>query len=310
MQDFEVKQSIIRTLAYFDLCKYPLTYPELYRYLWRSPDTTLAEIIHTTRQLDQVVEQDGFVMFKDRTNLPRIRQQRYIESELKWNKRRWFIKLLSYLPGVEGIFLVNTLAYHNVQADSDIDLLIVSRPQAIWAVRFYTTLAAKLFNLRPKPDHTRDAVCLSFYVTPSGLKQLASVRQNDDDALEAYWLVQALPIYDPKNYRQQLVECKWLHTVLPKNQPVQPHHNRTIRHTWLHNVSHAIGRLFLWNTLGKRIQLWVMPKKLKELSGPLPQAIVILDDNLLKFHTRDPRAELLKEWADRYSRYGARNSVA
>ncbi|EKD41697.1 MAG: hypothetical protein ACD_73C00573G0001, partial [uncultured bacterium] len=169
MQSPEINRAVIETLAYFDLFDFPLTYPELYRYLWRSPRTTLPEVIHITQQLDQVIERDGFIMFKDRPNLSGIRQHRYVESELKWNKRRWFIRLLSYLPGVEAIFIVNTFAYHNVRTDSDIDLLIITQPRAIWATRFYTTLLAKLASLRPKQNKTKDALCLSFYVTPAGI---------------------------------------------------------------------------------------------------------------------------------------------
>lgn len=253
-----------------------------------------------TKQLDQVIEQDGFVMFKDRSNLARLRHQRYVESEWKWNKRRWFIKLLSYLPGVEAILIVNTFAYHNVGPNSDIDLLIIARPKSIWAVRFFTTLLAKLLNVRPKPNKTKDAVCLSFYVTPNGLLKLPSIRLNDNDQLEAYWLAQAMPVYDPNGYAKQMANSEWLMAVLPNNQPMLQHPNRTVRHTWVHTISHAVGYVLLWNTVLKKIQLWIMPKRLKELSGPLETSLVVLTDDVLKFHTRDPR---------RYSRYGARNSM-
>lgn len=303
MQGIEINRAIIETLAYFDVFEYPLTYPELYRYLWRSPKTTLSEIIQTTRQMDQVIERDGFVMFKDRTSLPRIRQHRYAESELKWNKRRWFIRLLSYLPGVEAIFIVNTFAYHNVQTDSDIDLLIVTKPRAIWATRFYTTLTAKVLSVRPKPTQIKDAVCLSFYVTPTGLTHLKDLRRDNDDALEAYWLAQAMPVYDPSGYAKQIAKSEWLMSVLPNNQPVQQHINRSIKHTWLHNVTHTLGKLLLWNKLLKSLQLWIMPKRLKELSGPLETGVVVLTDDLLKFHTRDPRLALAQQWQSTIQRY-------
>lgn len=299
----ELEHSIISTVAYFDLFDYPLTYPELYRYLWYSPQTTLAEVIQTTKQLDQLVKVSGFVMFKNRSQLAATRKQRYIESELKFNKRRWYLWLLTLLPGVEAIFLVNTFAYHNVRAESDIDLLIVSRPRAIWATRFYTTLVAKLLRVRPRPNKNRDALCLSFYTTPQGLPTLTNLRRHDHDAMEAYWLAQAMPVYDPLHYAQQIVNSKWLHTVLPNNQPVIKHMNRSIRPTWLHSLSHALGKVLLWNSVLKTIQLWIMPKQLKQLSGPLATGIVVLNDDLLKFHTHDPRPELQLEWERRILAY-------
>ena len=298
-----LEHSILETIAYFDLFDYPLTYPELYRYLWRSPQTTLAEVIQTTKQLEQVIEQDGFVMFKNRPTLATIRKQRYIESELKFNKRRWYIWLLTLLPGVEAIFLVNTFSYHNVRAESDIDLLIISQPRAIWATRFYTTVVAKLLRVRPRPNKSQDALCLSFYATPQGLPKLTDLQRHPNDAMEAYWIAQAMPVYDPLHYAQQIVNSKWLHTVLPNNQPVVEHMNRSIQHTWLHRCCHTLGNLLLWNRFLKTIQLWIMPKQLKQLSGPLKTSIVVLNDELLKFHTRDPRTELLEKWTASIQRY-------
>lgn len=298
-----LERSIIETTAYFDLFDYPLTYPELYRYLWRSPHTTLAEVIQTTKQLEQVIEQDGFVMFKNRLTLTTIRKQRYIESELKFNKRRWYIWLLTLLPGVEAIFLVNTFSYHNVRAESDIDLLIVSRPRAIWATRFYTTVVAKLLRVRPRPHKSQDALCLSFYATPQGLPKLTDLQRNPNDAMEAYWIAQAMPVYDPLHYAERIANSAWLNTVLPNNQPITQHTNRCVEQTWLHTILHTMGRLLLWNALLRQLQLWIMPKQLKQLSGPLATSIVVLDDELLKFHTRDPRTELLEKWTASIQQY-------
>lgn len=303
MQSTEISRAVIETVAYFDVFDYPLTYPELYHYLWRSPNTTLEETIQTAKQLTQLVEQGGFVMFHDRTHLPAIRQQHYVESELKWNKRRWFIRLLSYLPGVEAIFIVNTFSYHNVRPDSDIDLLIIARSNAIWATRFYTTLLAKFANMRPKPHKTKDAVCLSFYATPTGLPKLATLRRDDNDALEAYWLAQAMPVYDPYGCAQPMANGKWLKTVLPNNQPVVQHRNRSIQQTWLHIICHTLGRVVLWNRLLKKLQLWVMPKPLKQLSGPLETGVVVFNDDILKFHTHDPRPALSDKWRQVIFRY-------
>lgn len=298
-----LERSIVQTVAYFDLFDFPLTAAELYRYLWRSPQTTLTAVMDTVAQLPMLTTAGGFIMFQGRETLADTRQQRYMESELKWNKRRWFIRWLTYLPGVQAIFLVNTLAYHNVQTNSDIDLLIVARPKKIWAVRFYTTLLAKLLGVRPKPGRTKDAICLSFYATPTGLTQLAQLRKEEDDALEAYWLAQAVPIYDPQLLIKQLTETSWIKTVLPNTTVPAPHFNRQIRHTQFHSLLQGIARIWLWNHPLKQLQLWLMPARLKQLSGPLETGVVVLTDEVMKFHTYDPRPTLLKRWQQHYNRY-------
>lgn len=292
-----LERSIVQTVAYFDLFDFPLTYPELYRYLWQPPHTTtLSAVMVAARQLPQLIEHSGFVMFKGRETLAETRQQRYVTSELKFNKRRRLLWLFSLLPGVQAIYLVNTMAYQNVRVTSDLDLLMIAQPKKIWAVRFYTTLLAKLLGVRPRPGHTKDALCLSFFATPNGITQLPELRRNDEDALEGYWLAQALPIYDPNHTAEQMVDSQWLKTVLPHTLPANIHFNRSIQHTWLHIVGHTLGQLILWNGILKQLQLWVMPKQLKQLAGPLESGIVVLTDDVMKFHTRDPRPELQARW--------------
>lgn len=298
-----LERSIVQTVAYFDLFDFPLTYPELYRYLWQAPQTNLSEVIQVATTLPQLTTAGGLIMLAGREQLARTRAAHYVESEMKFNKRRRLLKLFSLLPGVQAIFLVNTMAYHNVRANSDIDLLIVAPPHKIWAVRFYTTMLAKLLRVRPQPNQTKDsALCLSFYATPAGLTKLPQLRISDEDAMEAYWLAQAFPIYDPTHTANQFVNSTWLKTVLPNTTIQSQHSNWLIRETWMHKVCHAIGRLLLWNRLLKQFQLWIMPQQLKQLSGPLETSVVVLTDDVMKFHTHDPRPELMERWRAGYSR--------
>lgn len=296
-----LEQSILQTVAYFDLFDFPLTYAELYHYLWEAPAVTLSELIKTVGTIPQLQVDGGLVMFTGR-HLAATRAQHYVESESKFNKRRWLLKLLSFMPGVEAIYIVNTMAYHNVRADSDIDLLMVAPEGKIWAVRFYTTLLAKMLGVRPQPNHTQDALCLSFYVTPKGIRQLPQIRSTDQDAMEAYWLAQAFPIYDPQHIAQLFINSDWLKRVLPNTTKQMPHNNWLIQHTWLHRLLRPMGRLLLWNDLLKRLQLWIMPQQLKQLSGPLENSVVVLTDTVMKFHMHDPRPELMQQWQKNYSR--------
>ncbi len=297
-----LERSIVQTVAYFDLFDFPLTYPELFRYLWQAPATTLSEVIRQSATMPQLAIHNGFVMLAGRTDLVRTRAEHYVESEIKFNKRRRLLSFFALLPGVQAIYVVNTMAYHNVHADSDIDLLIVAQPKKIWAVRFYTTVLAKFLRVRPRPGHTKDALCLSFYATTDGLAKLPQLRHSDADAMEAYWLAQAFPIYDPEHTAVQFVNSAWIKTVLPNSAIQTPHSNWLIQHTWFHTLCHRIGSIFLWDSLLKQLQLWIMPRQLKQLSGPLESGVVVLTDDVMKFHTHDPRPELMERWKASYSR--------
>lgn len=283
-------RSILETVTYFDLFDYPLTLSELYRYLWRPPaGTTLLDVEHAITALPQLTQANGLVYVHGREMLGEIREQRYLESERKFRKRRRYLWLLSGLPGVEAIWIVNTMAYHNVRADSDIDLLIVARPEKIWSARFFTTAVAKLLGIRPTTQYTKDTLCLSFYLT-SATMNLSALAANTHERYEAYWLAQIMPVYDPQSLLERCWKINaWARLNVPNAQPMALHYNRSIRHSWWQTCGHALGRLLLWESVWRAIQRWLLPQRLRALQGSPADGIVVLSDHLLKFHTIDPR---------------------
>lgn len=285
-----LQRSILETVVYFDLFDYPLTLVELYRYLWRPPaSVSITDVEEAVAGLPQLRNYEGVIVLRDRETLGEVREERYLESENKFRKRRCYLWLLSCLPGVEAIWIVNSMAYHNVRPESDIDLLIVARPGKIWSTRFFTTAVAKLLRLRPTPTQRKDALCLSFYLTSATLN-LSVLASPEHERYESYWLAQIMPVYDPKNL---LARCwdenEWARRNLPYSNPMSLHYNRSIPHGWCQCLSHAFGRLLLTEPLWRKLQLWILPSRLRKLSGPPEEAVVILRDSILKFHTIDPR---------------------
>lgn len=295
-----LERSLLETISYFDLFDYPLTIPELWRYAWQCPaGITLGEVHSAVQTMPELEVHAGMVCLAGRAEIIQTRDERYLESERKFRKRRWFLWLLSTLPGVQAICIVNTLAYHNVRTDSDIDLLIIAQPHKIWSTRFFSTALAKLFGLRPDVHSAKDAVCLSFYITSDAL-DLTKLNLSDHDVHQAYWLTQIRPVYDPNNFVQKIWEANpWVKSLLPNAQAVELHSNRMITETFFQKLCHVVGKLLLWEWFWKKIQLMVLPKQLKDLSGPAETAVVVLSDSLLKFHTHDPRPELEKKWQTR-----------
>ncbi len=297
-----LERSILETVVYFDLLDYPLTMTELFAYLWQPPTgTILVEVEQAVARLPQIKQTGGVVVLVGREKLADQREQRYLESEHKFRKCRRYLWLLSGLPGVEAIWIVNTMAYHNVESDSDIDLLIVARPGKIWSTRFFTTVVAKILRLRPTTQQTKDKLCLSFYVTTAALN--LAVLAKDYQRFQAYWLAQIMPVYDPVGLLKQCWhENTWASRLLPLAQPLSLHYNRSITPGWWQKIGHALGRCLLWEKFWRRVQLWILPEKLHDLAGPPETAVVVLSDRLLKFHTTDPRPALQKRFEETLSR--------
>lgn len=298
-----LQRSILATVAYFDLFDYPLTQAELWHNLWQPPvGVTFADVQITTSTLQQLRHQEGVITFIDRAYLTQVRAERYLESDRKYKKRLPYIRLLTYLPWVQAIFIVNSLAYYNASEQSDIDLLIVAQTGKIWTTRFFTTAFAKILGLRPRPDHTKDTLCLSFYLTADATN-LQTLNTNIADAHQAYWLSHIYPVYDPSNIIARLIQTNlWLKQLLPFQLTPVSHPKRMIKQTWLHHVAQSLLGVCASETVLKKIQLAVMPKKLKTLNQN-PEQLVIMSPELLKFHTRDPRPELEQKWLERIKKY-------
>lgn len=299
-----LQTSIINTLAYFDIFSYPLTITELYRYLWKPPKTVSLDELQTTVQEMATVEiHNGLLCLRDRSEIILKRAIAYEESERKYKKRLPFIKLLTYLPYVEAIFVVNSLAFQNVHTDSDIDLLIISKPGKIWSTRFFTTIVAKLLRVRPRPNFTKDTLCLSFYIDGNSLN-LQTLMSDPQDIHEVYWLNALFPVYDPYNFAQKIQTANsWMKDYLPNSTAIFPHPLRTISHSWLNTCSQAIIGLLSIERFWKAIQLTILPGELKRLSGPIENSVVVLSDSLLKFHTHNPKPLWRKRWKETVELY-------
>lgn len=303
-----LERSIVETVVYFDLFDYPLTPTELQRYLWQAPKASLGEVTQAAIALPQIEFSDGVFYLRGRNAITQTRAERYLESERKFLLRRRYIWLLSFLPGVRAIWIVNTLAYHNVRRSSDIDLLIVTAPGKIWSTRFFTTSLAKLLGLRPSEHHTQDTLCLSFYLTADQMDLSALTQHGQHERYEAYWLAETMPVYDPKHLLERCFAANpWLKRSLPNAAPMSLHYNRSVPQTWLQTTLHWCDTLVLWEPIWRWLQLRLLPEKLKNLSGPIDSAAVVLSPTLLKFHTRDPRPDIQKRWQDKIQQLTSAN---
>jgi hypothetical protein len=50
-----------------------------------------------------------------------------------------YIEKLSWIPGLRMIAVVNSLSMYATHEDSDIDLFVITSPNALWLVRFLMT---------------------------------------------------------------------------------------------------------------------------------------------------------------------------
>lgn len=306
-----LETSILKTLAYFDIFKYPLTLQEIQLHLINaskeplpSRPPALSQLESTLNNLPAVSHDRGFYFLQQsestQARAPELiteRLKRYDIAETKWQILIPKIRTLATLPWVRAIFVVNTLAWSYARAESDIDLLIITSPHHIWTARQWATGYAALKHDRPTPQHETNTLCLSFYLSGDNLN-LAPIKIRQDDVYVTFWLAQLHPVYDPENYLKRLWDVNpWLAQQLPYAKPVQPDHRRKIELNSVRRISKKILELAQpksFESIYKKWQMRIMPKHLKQQANRSPG--VVISDSMLKFHDKDKREYLYQAW--------------
>ena len=291
----DLQKSIYQTLAYFDIFEYPLTLLEIHKWLWKYKVDDLAEIKQAVQTDERIEHQNGFYYLKGNALHVATRLERYRLAEQKIKSVRKYITFLSLTPWVKGIFLCNTMAYQNSRKQSDIDLLVITKPGTVWTTRFLMTSFTKLLKIRPSVKKTEDTICLSFFLTLDNLNIEKLKIHPQRDIYLTYWVDQVLPIYQTKDvYNQFRRANNWIKKYLLNcygyklafaPRIVKTKKRRLIK-AWLENIP---GESYF-----KKVQLKVMPPKLKQLANK--DSRVVLNEKMLKFHDTDNREKYQKLW--------------
>jgi hypothetical protein len=194
-----IKESILKTLAWFELFEHPLTSEELFKFLWMSPNLSYQNFLEELKKIvsEKVVEEkDGFYFLPSKNELigKRLEKKKWIDKKNKILKRA--VKKMRYVPFLKAVFVCNNLSFKTASENSDIDVFIVAREGRIWIVRFFTTIFLNIFFLRRHGNKIKDRICLSFYCSDKYLNLRDIQISNRPDIYLIYWLSQLTLIYD------------------------------------------------------------------------------------------------------------------
>ncbi len=329
--DKNLAQSIIKTLAYFDIFDQPLTKEELFRFLWKPPAIDylgFLEELETIELIDgdvkrdvkemerkkslveQVEQLDGFYFLKGRQEIVETRRQKTVYNDYKIDKAIRAVKKISFVPFLQGIFVCNSVGSENAWPDSDIDFFIITAPKRIWLVRFFTNFILRLISWRSYGQKVKDKICLSFFIDSNHLN-LYPCRSADEDGHFAYWLNQMIPIYNQGGlYKNFLKQNSWTKSLLP-------HIDLGILDGGAIVVNGRLGLIWkkVWEKMwqgwygdlfedqAKKFQLAKMKLSLINKAKDDDNDVVI-SDTVLKFHENDRRREYNVKWEERMNNHG------
>jgi hypothetical protein len=292
--------SIKKTLSYFAVSDYPLTKEELFGYLWQPPIINYEDFL--TNGLVGTEEKNGYYFLDSESDVVEKRRERLLVCEQKLKIAIKAARKIRSIPFIRAVFVCNTIGAGTASQKSDIDFFIITAPKRIWLVRFFANLILKFWGLRVSAKHTKDKVCLSFFVDENSLN-LDNLRVVNDDVYLIYWIHQLIPVFDPDNICERFLKAnnwttKFLPNALRLSSPyieavLDSKKSRVWKKIWQKMWDGAYGDLL--ESQAKGIQMSILKKSLKKIPST-DDKNVILSDQILKFHENDARAEIYKKW--------------
>lgn len=211
------------------------------------------------------------------------------DTPWKWDriyleKTQKYIPYISWIPGIMMVGVWNSLSMNAGSKDSDIDLYIVTKNNAMWSVRILVTLIFQILWVRKTPSQHAGRFCLSFFST---LKWMDFSRfALTHDPYLFFWVLYFQPIYNSHQTYEKFLEVNnsWcnLEDFTQISPPLAP------------LVSPSLTRRGLGGDLNSLLKNIFLPKTKKSFQKLWKPFWVIIDDNILKFHDHDIRKKIAK----------------
>jgi hypothetical protein len=290
-----LKEAIVKTVAYFDMFDYPLTGFEIWQFL--EVKCELFEVIGLLEGgLSALESRKGFYFLGGRSSIVAKRLSRYRTTDRKFNRAVFLARIYKYIPWIKMIAVGNLMGSHNLKAETDIDLFIVTEAKRIWLSRFFCVSLINLFGWRPKPGSTKDKICLSFFTSETAL-DLNKFRLSQDDWYFNYWLANLTPIYQKDGIYEKLIQANgWLEKTLPNWEKRLAGSARRDAGRGPEQFYHEVVDLFFGGLEQwfKGLQFKLMPKNLQIMMNK--DTRVVINDKILKLHTNDRREEYREQF--------------
>ena len=180
-------------------------------------------------------------------------------------------KKLACLPGVEAIFLSGSIAQGRNNAQSDIDLFIISRPGMIWTARFFVYITLFLAGNMRRTGKEAGKYCPNHFITSDHLEI------QEQDAYSAHLFSHNIPLQDKNNIFVQFksLNQEWIESFGESFQ------HKTTNPGIITTKSKISFFLQIQEYILKRIQIW---KAKRHPNYKTPGACIIFRDQELRFH--------------------------
>jgi hypothetical protein len=289
----EVRAAVIATLAFFSLYDLPLHVESVHQLLYKCRATLpeVSEALKNLVYLRQVVQKGNLYALSDWDESARTTSK--IEIEKRWRKVDRYFGILSIVPFISHVSIINSLAFDNAHMESDIDFFVVTRPHRLYFVRSIIIVIFRLLGVYKTRTKIHQQFCFGFYVTTKQ-QELGNVLLDQEDPLFAFWFASFAPLLNQTGYEQLVSANRWVYDYFPNFD----FHRREV---YIKKRSQVLAAIKYFLEIVLFIPAAILEPLLRSIhirhtfnlpENHWPTATTIANDHMLKLHALDPRKEI------------------
>jgi hypothetical protein len=250
--DSELNRAILNTVIYADIFDYPLTLTEIHRYLTNA--CAPLEVVSTLTAAHHFLRPvGGYYTLPGREAIISTRARREKEAVRLWREARFYGWIIAGLPFVRMVAVTGSLAMNNVEADADIDYLIVTTSRRLWTCRLLTLVITRLAAFRGI------SLCPNFLLTQNALEI------PEHSLYAAHEFVQMVPLSGLDLYQRMWALNPWVRDFLPNADGLPPVAGEAVET----GSAFGLRPLLEWILMtppGAWLERWEMERKIRKLS--------------------------------------------
>lgn len=244
--------SVFQTLAYTDIFDYPLTAPEVYRYL-ASTNASTEEVTRILTDKRFFAQVGDYFTLRGREHIVETRKRRAEIAARMWPKAVRYGQMIARLPFVRMVAVTGSLSMNNTEAGKDVDYMIVTAPNHLWTCRALSLLITRFAKLEGI------TLCPNYLITTNALEL------QERSLYVAHELAQMIPLSGMEVYREIRRLSGWSKDYLP-NASTEPELPRGVKSLQKRSMIQHTLELLLSNLFGNRFEKWEMKRKIARLS--------------------------------------------
>lgn len=253
----KAESEVIRTLAYFNIFRHPLTKNEIERfssYQFKS-DELNASLNHLV-DAGIIFSNSNYFLMQQNHHIVEYRKLGNQRAENIMPVAKKYSTRIAGFPFVKGVFISGSLSKGVMQKNSDLDFFIITSQNRLWICRTLLILYKKIFLL-----NSHKYFCLNYFISENNLSI------PDKNLFTAVELLTLMPMYNVRLYEEFLVENKWALDFFPnaeirhKDEQLKPQKllfKKTAEKIFGSNIGNSI------DTLCMNITNWFWKRKYKK----------------------------------------------